>query len=275
MPPPDLSPPAVFAALARTYLALTEAVEPGDSNHGRDRDCVWASSSMPIADINRVIAPRLAGSDAEVEARVEALHERFAGLPYTWWLDPGARPRDLAETLRWVAPAARRELVPAMALDLAEVPSLAAPAGVEIELAETHGAVIAAESLAAMGFGASAEEAGPFGSLFERMELGPDARVRAVVARLDGRPAATALGCLDGEVLGIYNVATVPDARRRGLGLAATLAILRDGAARGARLAVLESTADGLPLYHRLGFREVGRFDVLTIPGAARSAPGP
>jgi ribosomal protein S18 acetylase RimI-like enzyme len=265
MAPSDLSPPAIFAALAQAYLALTEAVEPGDTNHGRDPDCVWASSSIPIAEINRVMAPRLAGTDAEVEARVEAIHERFAGLPYTWWLDPGAMPSDLAETLRWVAPATRRELVPAMALDLADLALLAAPAGVEIEVATTREAVVAAESLAAHGFGASAEEAGPFGSLFERMAVGQGARARAVVVHLDGRPSATALGCLDGQVLGIYNVATLPDARRRGLGLAATHAILRDGAARGARLAVLESTADGLPLYRRLGFREVGRFDVLTI----------
>ncbi len=269
MPSPDLSPPAIFAALSRAYLALTEAVWPGGSNHGRDPDCVWASSSIPIADINRLMAPRFAGTDAEVERRVEAIHQRFGGLPYTWWLDPGAAPPDLTETLRWVAPAARRELVPAMALDLAAVAAVEMPPTVDVALADSRQAVVAAESLAALGFGAAADEAGRFGSLFERLDVDPAAPARVAITRLDGRPAATALGCVDGEVLGVYNVATLADARRRGLGLAATLAILHDGAARGARLAVLESTQDGLPLYQRLGFRVVGRFDVLTIPASS------
>lgn len=266
MAAPDLDPGFVFAALAETYLALITAVEHGPGRHGREPDCIWASAGIPIADINRVMTPRFEGSDAEVEARVAAIHRRFAGVPSTWWLDPGARPSDLADTLRWVAPAARRELVPAMALDLADLPGLEVRPGVEVGLAGSRAAVIAAESLSAVGFGGSTQDADAFGSLFGHMAIGPDAQARVAVARLDGRPAATALGCLTGEILGIYNVATLPEVRRRGLGLAATLAILRDGAARGARLAVLESTPEGLPLYRRLAFREVGRFDVLTVP---------
>ena len=275
MSTPQIAGPAVFGALAGTFLALVEATSsPGSERHGRDTDCIWAGSSVSVADINRVMSARLSGTDAEVEARVTEIHRRFDGIPYTWWLDPGATPPHLAEALRWIAPAARRDLVPAMVLDLAALPGQAGPGAtrneplVETVFAASRAEMVAAGALAAEGFGASPEEAVPFGLLFEHTQTGPGATVRVALTRLAGRPAATALGCLHDDVLGVYNVATLPDVRRQGLALAATVAILRDGAARGARYAVLESTEEGLPLYRRLGFREVGRFDVLTIPGA-------
>ena len=81
--------------------------------------------------------------------------------------------------------------------------------------------------------------------------------------RLDGRPVATALVLHGGEVASIFAVATVPDARGRGAGSAATLAAMHDARRRGARIAVLESSEMGYSIYVRLGFREVARFRVL------------
>jgi predicted GNAT family acetyltransferase len=71
------------------------------------------------------------------------------------------------------------------------------------------------------------------------------------------------------EVVGIYNVATVPDARRGGFGTALTAAAMAYGLERGARWAILESSSMGMSVYERLGFRQVcevvvyeGRFSV-------------
>ena len=71
------------------------------------------------------------------------------------------------------------------------------------------------------------------------------------------------MGHVTGDLVGIYSVATVPDARGGGLGRAVTLAAMRDGATAGARHAILESSSMGLPVYSRLGFVEAGRYEVL------------
>ncbi len=78
--------------------------------------------------------------------------------------------------------------------------------------------------------------------------------------------AAAAL--FDGAgVAGVYNVVTVPEARRRGIGRAVTNAVLDEAVARGHTLAVLGASDLGLPVYRRLGFREVSRLRSYALPG--------
>jgi len=74
------------------------------------------------------------------------------------------------------------------------------------------------------------------------------------LARLDGQPVATfALFCAAG-VAGICEVCTIPSARGQGIGAAITLAPLLDGRAMGYRIAVLQASQMGEPVYRRLGF---------------------
>ena len=82
------------------------------------------------------------------------------------------------------------------------------------------------------------------------------------LARLDGEGVGTSLAVRAGDVLGVFNVATVPGARGRGVGRAVTLAALRDGAAAGCRMAVLQASEMGHPVYERLGFRDFGAYDI-------------
>lgn len=83
--------------------------------------------------------------------------------------------------------------------------------------------------------------------------------VRAYLGRVDGRPVATAVSVRTGEVVGIYSVATVPEARGRGYGTALTWRTLAD-ADPGVRAAVLQASPMGRPIYERMGFRLVREF---------------
>ena len=78
-----------------------------------------------------------------------------------------------------------------------------------------------------------------------------------VLATLDGRPVATGTGWLTGSTLGLYNIATLPDARGRGIGRAVTARLMDLGAERGSAEAVLHASEEGRPVYERLGFVEV------------------
>ncbi|MER7248323.1 GNAT family N-acetyltransferase [Kribbella sp. NPDC000426] len=76
----------------------------------------------------------------------------------------------------------------------------------------------------------------------------------AFVARFEGRPVACAMTVTSGPEAGVYWVATRTDARRRGFGELVTRAAARAGFELGARVVVLQSTDQGMPLYRRLGF---------------------
>ena len=67
--------------------------------------------------------------------------------------------------------------------------------------------------------------------------------------------------------VGVYNVATVEDARRRGYGAAVTRRAIADGVTRGATVAILQSSDMGRPVYAAMGFREVLAFRVFVDGG--------
>jgi GNAT superfamily N-acetyltransferase len=63
-------------------------------------------------------------------------------------------------------------------------------------------------------------------------------------------------------VVGVYNVATIEPARRRGYGAALTRRAIAEGRRRGAGVAILQSSTMGRPVYEAIGLRETARFRV-------------
>ncbi|CAM5292728.1 MULTISPECIES: GNAT family N-acetyltransferase [Streptomyces] len=91
-------------------------------------------------------------------------------------------------------------------------------------------------------------------SLYTPLVLGQPF-VRAYLAEVDGVPAGAGLAILTERHVGLANIGTLRDHRRRGVGRALTEAILRDGRAAGAHTAYLHSSEEALPLFERAGFR--------------------
>jgi ribosomal protein S18 acetylase RimI-like enzyme len=82
------------------------------------------------------------------------------------------------------------------------------------------------------------------------------------VGYTDGQPVSTGFSIRTGRTLGIFTIATVPAARRRGYGAAMTARLLADGAAAGCDVAALQASDQGRSVYERLGFRTVIEYDV-------------
>ena len=82
---------------------------------------------------------------------------------------------------------------------------------------------------------------------------------RVLIARLDGAGAAAAMTLDCAGDCGIYNVATMSWAQRRGLATALTAVLAHDAAARGCRTASLQSTPVAERVYGAIGFRDLGR----------------
>ncbi len=80
------------------------------------------------------------------------------------------------------------------------------------------------------------------------------------VATLDGDPAGISVAVRTGESGGIYSVATLEQARRRGVGSAVTWAAIDAIRGWGCTSAVLQSSEMGYPMYRSMGFVEVTRY---------------
>ena len=82
----------------------------------------------------------------------------------------------------------------------------------------------------------------------------PADRQRTYLARLAGAPVGGAILHVAARAAGVYQVATLPEARRRGVACAMTRQALFEGRARGCRLGVLHATPMAESLYRSIGF---------------------
>jgi ribosomal protein S18 acetylase RimI-like enzyme len=99
--------------------------------------------------------------------------------------------------------------------------------------------------------------------------------VAVYVGYTDGQPVTTGLGVRTGRTIGVYNVATVPAARKRGHGAAMTTRIAVDGGAAGCDVAVLQASVMGYAIYERLGYVTVVEYMGYVDPSSLEPSRSP
>ena len=222
-------------------------------------DCYWTLSDLPFPLFNSVLRARLPGDriGALIDARLAACEAR--NVPMLWWTGPTTLPADLGERLDqcgFVLEAAR-----GMAADLERhvgphEPTPADPA-TSLEPVEDSATLATWSRVLCDSFGAPR----PFGEAFAELALtiglGPASPFRHFLARVDGEPAATCSLFLGAGVAGIYDVATQPGLRKRGLGRLVTQVAMREARARGYRMSILHSSTLGAGVYRALGYRDI------------------
>jgi ribosomal protein S18 acetylase RimI-like enzyme len=257
-------------ANVRAFLLTMGRAGGGDERN--DDEVAWTVGGSPIDYHNAVVAcsasPDRAGAlidewSAELEAR---------GVPGCWHLTPAMAPSDLADRLlaRGYEDGGEE---PAMVADLAVPMSAVSPVdGLRVEPVGSAAELEDYRGVLARGFGEGPPEAAWVADVFRRLGLGEGGPWRHLVGRLDGQAVATVtLFVHPAAVAGVYFVATVPEARRRGIGAAVTSAALREARDLGCATAVLGSSPMGHALYERLGFEEVFRYRLLERSSAGAS----
>jgi ribosomal protein S18 acetylase RimI-like enzyme len=84
----------------------------------------------------------------------------------------------------------------------------------------------------------------------------------AYIASVDGQEAASVVSHDHQGDCSIWWVATVPEARGRGLAPGLMRRALADGRARGCDVSTLQATKLGRPVYERLGYRSLGEIQM-------------
>jgi predicted GNAT family acetyltransferase len=231
---------------------------PSTHLHDDDPDLCWyITPKVPYPLFNHVYLTRLP-KEEDVDARIEELRKLFAShqLPLMWSVGPFSRPSALGSHLE--SHGFRRvEELPGMALDLKALnEDIAFPSELAIE--RVRNAEVLSEFVEVMRVGYEMPEFTVDGlfEVFSAVGLTNESPWRNYVGRSDGEVLTTASLALVAGIAGIYNVATVPEARRRGFGTAMTLAALGEAHELGYRIGILQSSAEGLGVYRRLGFEQ-------------------
>lgn len=232
-----------------------------------DDELFWFITGVPEGSFNGVqwVNLRPATADQRIDETLATFARR--NIPGGWLLGPVSAPHDIRARLE------ARGLhvihrIPTMVADLHAPSGYDAPLPedtliVPVDDMDMLGQWIITET---RGFEASPRIAAPLAAI--RNALGvPDGTVmRRFLAWHDGESAATATLFMDSGVAGIYDVCTVPELRRRGLGSAITRAAMQVAIARGYTTAVLQATEDGFDMYQQLGFRTQNEYEVYAKP---------
>ncbi len=245
--------PAAIEAIMCEEVGVFARYLPGAELHS-EPDITWWITGRPHPMYNGVWLARLADGDSD--RRIEAILAPFQarGVPCGWSVGPTTRPADLADRLeahglRLVASQTAMTLDPRQMRE-----DFAAPPDLRVTVVQDLDALRAWRRTSNRGFEASEEGARPYDTAY--LAMGCDAALpwRHFLAWLDDQPVATSSLLLHAGIAGIFGVATMPEARRRGVGAAVTLAALRYARDLGYHVAMLTPSELSRALYQRIGF---------------------
>jgi GNAT superfamily N-acetyltransferase len=181
---------------------------------------------------------------------------RSKKLPMFWWTGPATRPPGLGLLLE-AHGLKHAEDFPGMAMSLGQLKDApSGPAGLSIQRVLDLVSLQRWGDVAVKSFGLPDFVAEPGVDVFRSAGLEAASPLRCYLGILNGEAVAASTMFLGAGVAGIYNVGTLPAARRRGIGAAMTRVPLLEARERGHRVAILHASALGKPVYEALGFRE-------------------
>ena len=198
--------------------------------------------------------------DEQLAQDLRAYFQTRGARHWSWWVGQPGRPGDWAGLLKQAGMWLEHD-TPGMALPLERL-SAADPAvpGLEIQPVASRDELETWSEVFVRGYGLPLDWARPYAGMLAG--IGLDWPARNYLGLLEGKPVASASLFLGAGVAGIYNVATLPEARRRGIGTAMTVAPLLEARQKGYRAGILQSSQAGYPVYHQLGFEQYCEVEV-------------
>jgi N-acetylglutamate synthase len=241
---PALDAATIEFAAARALPSRERAIDDGWRLRRDDAGVVRRANSVFAAESGIAPLPvKLARAEAWYGAR---------GRPTRFQISPASAPAGLAAALR---SRGYRFETPVQVLQRSIGPTLAADAGPAVGSGVRWSASVDEAWLAAYATTVPASE------LAARVRLAATAPAPRAYAAIGA--VACGMAVLDGELVGLFDLATAPAARRSGHATAVTASLLAWGLSGGARRAYLQVAETNLAarsLYERLGFRLAYRY---------------
>ena len=201
--------------------------------------------------------------DLTRRAELAAVHMRVRGLPWALWVCEDWLPQSLRrrsmKVLNRVGLSLASEM-PGMAATGVRPPERGLPP-LHVKMAESEETM---RAFCQIGSACFHVPLAWFEEIFDR-ETPFRENCASWVAYCEGVPVASAATVTAAGVVGVYNVATLPSFRERGIGEA----VMRHALAEAQRISgletsILQATRQGLGLYERMGYRSVTKILVFT-----------
>jgi len=250
----DLSVSSLVTAIETNLFEFFKLFEQWPRAEVHDNpDMLWTITDIPFPMFNSVFRARLSDPDAAIEAAIG--HCRCRNVPMMWWTGPSTQPAELGITLK--AFGFTGEEVTGMAADLRSLPrEVSVPPGLVIERVGGVEAMKKWCHVLCVGFEMPDFVGEALLDLFRSIGFNSQSTVRHYIGCLNDEPVSASSMFLGAGVAGIYCVATVPEARKRGIGSATTLMPLHEACMLRYQISILHSSHMGVDVYHGLGFRE-------------------
>jgi GNAT superfamily N-acetyltransferase len=232
----------------------------------RSGGVVTLLTGLPMDWFNQVLVE---ADDAKPAALLDAVVQaRAQGIGFVVRLRQGIDDRFIPTLIRaGLRPDAPETTIPGMVAFPIDRDAIANQVVAELDIEEVtdEAGLDAHRRTATAGFGA--DPALALGNVCTSLLGRPDCVV--YVGYADGSPVVSGLGWRTGRTIGVYSIATIPSARRRGYAAAMTARVVADGLGAGCDAAALQASEMGRPIYERLGFRTVVRYATYTDLSAA------
>lgn len=226
---------------------------------------------IPHPLLRGVLGSELAQDSADEIIESATSRFRKIGGPWSWILEPDCTPNDLAARLGTHGMASAFQM-PGMAIDLDRWARPGSPSNLEILFLKDSAELETWLKLCFDVFDIPVEAKTLFRDLHRTLPIAAGEQLGYVLGLLDGKPVATTNYFLGEGVAGIYCVATLEEARGKGIASALVSACLETGQEYGYRVGILQSSSKGFNAYQKLGFEEVCRFNVFVDSTESPSA---
>jgi ribosomal protein S18 acetylase RimI-like enzyme len=251
---------AIIASFVEEMACFGRGLPQGELH--KTPELLWLLTPLPPG-FNSVLHTRFASDDkAYIDAKINEMLAYFQvrHVAPGWSVGPSMRPANLATFLESHSFVYQSQTT-GMAVDLLaaneNIPVNQQLTITEIEDLETLKIL---RSIEMKGFGASAGGAQVYYDTYANVGFGRGMPWHHYIGWLHGEPVAIASLLFHAGVAGIYGIATIPQARRRGVGAAMTLHTMREARKQGYRIAILSPTEMSIAIYRRIGFKEFCKF---------------
>jgi GNAT superfamily N-acetyltransferase len=259
----DFSDPSVDDAVVEN---LIEYISSGGKTPGFEwietPDLTVFISGMDRPMLNAVLRTNLdpVNADKRIAETVNLLKSRK--VPFYWRTRKVDKPADLP--LRLEKAGLKRSEEPGMAIDLDKLRAPPPPPNFRLERAKGRERLEEYVNILIKAYPASPWILEPFTRMILHADLGD--YFRHYIGHLNGKPVATSSVLLASGVAGLYNVATMPEARGKGVGAYISSAPLLEARDDCYCISILHASDMGRPVYTKLGFQDRGKVISYSLP---------
>jgi GNAT superfamily N-acetyltransferase len=247
-----------FFAIGHYWGSLNSSINHQQSIHSMN-------TGIPTADLNWVWNEKpIVTRDARKITQIKK-HYKQLELPFWWWVYPRGQSSSLRDILdeggfHFI------EAIPCLAASLFALNIEACnSARIAVSLVKSKNELNLWEKISFSGFEMDINTKKQYHRFVASFDINAESRQKLFLAYYDGKPVGTALSFFNNDTAGIYFVSTLPNYRRRGIGLVTTLSVMGYAKQAGFKYCILQASQSGLNVYKQAGFEKHCQADIYSL----------